>query len=150
MGLGGLNMISKIFKGDDQFKDLTQIQPDIETDMLEEIEEEIDGQLNVDVYQTPTEVVVVAPIAGVKPEDVRVEVSDDMVTISGERKEESKIEKDNYFAQECYWGGFSRSVVLPVPTNTEKSTASFKNGVLTLKIPKAGKAKLKTIKVRSL
>ena len=99
-------------------------------------EEEFEGQLAVDVYQTKDKIIVKAPIAGVKPEDIDVAISEDVVTIRGDRKDEFAVEKDNYYVQECFWGAFSRSVILPTSTVAEKAEASLKDGVLTIQIPK--------------
>jgi HSP20 family protein len=112
-------------------------------------EEEFEGQLAVDVYQTKDTIVIKAPIAGVKPEDIDVAISEDVVTIRGDRKEEKTIEKDNYYVQECFWGSFSRSVILPTSTVSEKANASLKDGVLTIEIPKVvPEDKVKKIKVK--
>lgn len=109
--------------------------------------EELEGQLAVDVYQTKDSVVIKAPIAGVKAEDIDVSVSEDVVTLRGERKEETEVSRENYYVQECYWGSFSRSVILPTSTVAEKAVASLKDGVLTLTIPKVVQEKVKKIKV---
>ena len=109
--------------------------------------EELEGQLAVDVYQTKDSVVIKAPIAGVKAEDIDVSVSEDVVTLRGERKEETEVSRENYYVQECYWGSFSRSVILPTSTVAEKAVASLKDGVLTLTIPKVAVEKVKKIKV---
>jgi HSP20 family protein len=112
-------------------------------------EEEFEGQLAVDVFQTKDTIIIKAPIAGVKPEDIDVAISEDVVTIRGDRKEETKIEKDNYFVQECFWGSFSRSVILPTSTVADKALASLKDGVLTIEIPKVvPEDKVKKIKVK--
>ena len=112
-------------------------------------EEEFEGQLAVDVYQTKDTIVIKAPIAGVKPEDIDVAISEDVVTIRGDRKEEKIIEKDSYYVQECFWGSFSRSVILPTSTVAEKANASLKDGVLTIEIPKVvPEDKVKKIKVK--
>ena len=112
-------------------------------------EEEFEGQLAVDVYQTKDMIVVQAPIAGVKPEDIDVAISEDVVTIRGDRKDEFAVEKDNYYVQECFWGSFSRSVILPTSTVAEKADASLKDGVLTIQIPKVVQEdKVKKIKVK--
>ena len=113
-------------------------------------EEEFEGQLAVDVYQTKDKIIVKAPIAGVKPEDIDVAISEDVVTIRGDRKDEFAVEKDNYYVQECFWGSFSRSVILPTSTVAEKAEASLKDGVLTIQIPKVVQEdKIKKIKVKS-
>lgn len=109
--------------------------------------EEYEGQLAIDAYQTPDAVVVKAPIAGVKSENLEISITDEVVTIKGERKEEKEVERDNYFAQECYWGSFSRSYVLPVAVDSEGARANLKDGILTIAIPKQEKSKTKVIKV---
>ena len=107
-----------------------------------------EGQLTIDVYQTESDVVIKSTIAGVKPEDLDVAINNDMVTIKGERSSEEEINEENYYYQECYWGGFSRSVVLPVDVISEKAEASLKNGILTIRLPKASSNKAKKIQVR--
>jgi HSP20 family protein len=109
-----------------------------------------EGQLAVDVYQTPSDVVIKAPIAGVKPEEIEVSIAEDVVTIKGERKSDIEVNKENYYYQECYWGTFSRSVVLPVAADTEHADATFKNGILTIIIPKEAKAKTKKVRVKQV
>jgi len=107
-----------------------------------------DGQLTIDVYQTDTEIVIKSTIAGVKPEDLDVSINNDMVTIKGERKNDEAVNPENYYYQECYWGGFSRSVVLPVDIISDKAEASLKNGILTIRLPKADTTKIKRLQVR--
>jgi len=107
-----------------------------------------EGQLTIDVYQTETEIVIKSTIAGVKPEDLDVAINNDMVTIKGERKNEEVVHDENYYYQECYWGNFSRSVVLPMDVISDKSEASLKNGILTIRLPKADINKVKRIQVR--
>jgi len=109
---------------------------------------DIEGQLTIDVYQTENEIVIKSTIAGVKPEDLDVTINNDMVTVKGERKNEEVVEHGNYYYQECYWGGFSRSVLLPVDVIPEKADASLKNGILTIRLPKADPTKVKKILVR--
>lgn len=107
-----------------------------------------EGQLTIDVYQTDNDIVIKSTIAGVKPEDLDVSINNDMVTIRGERKNEEPVPEENYYYQECYWGTFSRSVILPVDVISEKSEASMKNGILTIRLPKADVTKTKKIQVR--
>ncbi len=111
-------------------------------------QEDGEGQLTIDVYQTDSDIVIKSTIAGVKPEDLDVSINNDMITIRGERKQEEEVSEDNYYYQECYWGGFSRSVILPVDVLTDKTEASMKNGILTIKLPKADNTKTKKIQVR--
>ncbi len=107
-----------------------------------------EGQLSVDVFQTKDAIVIKSTIAGVKPEDIDISINNDMVTIRGKREIETTIKEDDYFYQECYWGGFSRSIILPTEITPEKVDASLKNGVLTVKLPKARKTRSISIKVK--
>lgn len=107
-----------------------------------------EGQLTIDVYQTDNDVVIKSTIAGVKPEDLDVSINNDMVTIRGERRNEEEVSDENFYYQECYWGAFSRSVILPVDVIAEKIEASMKNGILTIRLPKAETNKTKKIQVR--
>lgn len=113
---------------------------------LEE-EQEVEGQLAVDVFQTKENVVIKAPIAGVDPKALEVAIAEDVVTIRGERVDDSVVERENYYVQECYWGAFSRSIIMPVSVNADKAEASLKNGVLSISIPKVIQDKIKKIKV---
>lgn len=107
-----------------------------------------EGQLTIDVYQTDNDIVIKSTIAGVKPEDLDVSINNDMVTIRGDRKNEEVVEGENYYYQECYWGTFSRSVILPVEVIADKAEAAMKNGILTIRLPKADTTKSKKIQVR--
>jgi len=109
--------------------------------------EEFEGQLAIDVYQTPGEVIIKAPIAGVRQEDLDVTITDDQVTIRGERHDMENETVEGYLVQECYWGSFSRTYVLPVAVDSDKSTAKLVNGILTIVIPKAAKARTKSIAI---
>ncbi len=111
-------------------------------------QEDGEGQLTIDVYQNDNEIIIKSTIAGVKPEDLDVSINNDMITIRGERKQEEEISEENYYYQECYWGNFSRSVILPVDVIADKIEASMKNGILTIKMPKADNTKAKKIQVR--
>jgi len=116
----------------------------------EEWMSDFEGQLNIDMYQTKDNVIIKSTIAGVKPEDIDITVANDMVTIRGARKKEENIAQDDYFYQECYWGNFSRSVIIPVDIDSEQIEADLKDGILTVIIPKAAKAKTKKVKVKGL
>jgi HSP20 family protein len=108
-----------------------------------------EGTLNIDLYQTRDNVIIKSTIAGVKADDLDITIANDMVTIKGERFKDEKIAPEDYFYQECYWGGFSRSVILPVDIDSEGVEAELKDGILTIILPKAAKAKTKKIKVRA-
>ncbi len=124
---------------------------EVETPSQASAEEEwmsdYEGTLNIDLYQTRDNVIIKSTIAGVKSENLDITIANDMVTIKGERVKEEKIPAEDYFYQECYWGGFSRSVILPVDIDSEHVEADLKDGILTVILPKAAKAKTKKIKV---
>ncbi len=109
---------------------------------------ESEGWLTLDVYQTPTDIVVESAIAGVSPEDLDVTVTHDSISIKGERHKENEVSEDDYLYQECYWGRFSRSVILPQEVDPEKATMNFKNGILTVRLPKHTREKSKKLSVR--
>jgi len=111
-------------------------------------DELVEGALTIDVYQTDNDIVIVSTIAGVTSKDLDVSITNDMVTISGERKNQVKVKQENYFYQECYWGPFSRSVILPIDVDAEKSAAELKDGVLTITLPKSEKVKIKKIPIK--
>lgn len=108
-----------------------------------------EGQLALDVYQTDEAVIVKAPIAGVKRGDIEVSVTDEVVTIKGSRQNTAQISRDGYFVQECYWGNFARSYVLPVAVDADRAQAFLENGMLSLTIPKLEKSKARVIEVQA-
>lgn len=122
--------------------------PNSESNWLDEPVEE--GQLTVDIWQTPDEIVIQSTIAGVKPEDLDITITNEMVTIRGRREREENVVESDYFYQECYWGAFARSIILPQEIDADSATAVLKNGVLTIKLPKLQREKTKKIKVKSL
>jgi len=115
---------------------------------MEEENEEL--ELTVDVYQTPTDIILQTMVAGVKPEDLELTIARDMITIRGKREENRTIDEENYFVKELYWGKFSRSILLPQEVEPEEVEATEKHGLLTIKIQKVDKEKKNTIKVRSI
>jgi len=110
-------------------------------------QEESEGQLTVDVYQTDSDIVIKSTIAGVTADNLDVNITNDMVTIKGKRTDKQEVETKDYYYQECYWGSFSRSIILPVDVEAERAEAELKNGILTIRLPKAEKVKTKKIKV---
>ena len=120
-----------------------------DTTELDDDNVDYEGQLALDAYQTSDSVIIKAPLAGVKPEDINVAMSDNVITIKGQRKEEHEVKKDDYLLQECFWGSFSRSLELPPECDLEKAQASLKNGILIITIPKTVKNKTKVLKINS-
>lgn len=114
-----------------------------------ELSEETEGQLTVDVYQTPSEIVVESTIAGVNASEIDVNVTSEMVTIRGERKKENKVEEPDYFYQECFWGKFSRSIILPQEIDPDKARSTVRKGILTIRLPKLNRSKGKKIEVKT-
>jgi HSP20 family protein len=111
-------------------------------------EEEEEGQLTVDVYQTPAEIIIKTMVAGVKPEDLDVSITRDTVTIRGRREEEQTVSNTDYFHRELYWGSFSRTIVLPEEIDVEESEAIERYGLLILRLPKLDKNRQTKLKVR--
>ncbi|MGZ6316812.1 MAG: Hsp20/alpha crystallin family protein [Anaerolineales bacterium] len=103
----------------------------------------------VDMYQTDNEVVVKAAVPGMKPEDVQISVTGDMLTIKGETQENSDTKEQAYHIREHRWGSFERVVGLPTAVVSEKAQAEFENGILTITLPKAEEVKPKMISVKA-
>jgi HSP20 family protein len=105
--------------------------------------------LAVDMFETKNEVVVKAALPGVKPEQVELSVTGDVLTIRGETKEEQETKNEDYIRKEHRHGSFTRSVTLPGGLQTDKAEATFENGMLTLKIPKSEEVRPKKINVQA-
>ncbi|MDO8492962.1 MAG: Hsp20/alpha crystallin family protein [bacterium] len=108
------------------------------------------AQLAVDVYQTPSEIIVMAMIAGVKPDDLDVNITREMVVIKAKREEPESPEKERYVHKELYWGPFDRTIVLPDEVDADHSEAIEKHGLLIIRMPKFNKNHSKTLKIKSL
>jgi HSP20 family molecular chaperone IbpA len=120
----------------------------------EESEENIqaepeEAQLTVDVYQTPTELVIQTIVAGVRPEDIDISITRETVTIRGSRPADATVQDHDYYHQELFWGPFTRTIMLPQEVEPDKAAATEKNGLLTVKIPKIDKHKEKRLRVKS-
>jgi HSP20 family protein len=94
------------------------------------------GQLVVDVYDQGDEIVIESTIGGIKPKDIDVTVEPDLIVIRGKREKQEEVNSSQYYYQECIWGSFSRTLILPVAIKPEKVKANLKNGLLTIKLPK--------------
>lgn len=106
------------------------------------------GQLAVDVYQTEAELVVQSAIAGVKAESLDISLEGDILTITGTREQPKEDCDRDYFYQECYWGPFTRQIMMSVEVDPSRTEASLKDGILTIRIPKIDKEKKRKITVR--
>ncbi len=102
----------------------------------------------MDLYQTDNEVVVKASLPGINPDDLSISITNQVLTIRGEVKEEKEVEKATYHIRERRFGSFSRSVQLPAPVISDRAKAEYENGVLTLVLPKAEEVRPKTISVK--
>lgn len=112
-------------------------------------EESEEGQLTVDVYQTAEDIIIKTMIAGVKPEDLDISITRDMVTIKGVREETHEANDGDYFTRELYWGSFSRTILLPQEIEVEAAEAIEKHGLLVIKLPKVDKGRQTKLKVKS-
>ena len=108
-----------------------------------------DAQLSIDMYQNPAEIIVQAMVAGVRPEDLDVAITQDMVTIKGKRSYQHQVTEDNFYYRELYWGTFTRSILLPQEVDAEEAQATIKHGVLTVRLPKLDKARIQKLKVKA-
>jgi HSP20 family molecular chaperone IbpA len=108
-----------------------------------------EGELAVDVYQNPREIVIKTMVAGVKRDDLDISITRDMVTIKGRRHEEPGIPEQDYFHKELYWGSFSRTIILPHEIEIDGAEASENQGLLTIKLPKIDKEKQTKLRVRA-
>lgn len=110
-------------------------------------EEVVAGQLAVDVYETKEKLIVKGRVAGVNKSDLDVSISDNTLTVKGTLSAGNEDGVENYFLQECYWGEFSRSIVLPVPVKEEEIEAVLKDGVLTIGFAKVKQDTVKKIEI---
>ena len=118
---------------------------------MEEVDPELEeGELSVDVYQTPTEIIIEAMVAGVKPEDLHLSITRDMVTVKGRRDGNTSVTHDDYFYKELYWGTFTRTILLPHEVEIEEAEAVEKHGLLIIRLPKVDKARQTKLKVKSI
>lgn len=112
--------------------------------------EEEDGHLVVDMYEKDNSYYIIAPAAGVQPDDIEIELNDEYILIKGKRQQDTLNANKNYVLQECYWGNFSRQIEFPSSVDSEKAAATFKDGMLTICIPKVRSAQTKTLKIKTL
>ncbi len=139
--------LAAAFLSDD---DLTSTEPSIPVsdDSWDDSQEELLGQLAVDVYETDEKLVVKARTAGVNKEDLDVSISDGILTISGTLSSGDDAEATNWHIQECYWGEFSRTLALPVSVKEDEVDAVLKDGVLTISFSKIKQEQAKKIQIQ--
>jgi HSP20 family protein len=109
----------------------------------------VSGMPSIDLYQTDEDVVVKAALPGLKAEDVHISITADVLTLSGEFKQDSDQKEVTYHIREHRQGMFERSIMLPTDVQTDKAKADFENGVLTITLPKAEAVKPKTINIKA-
>lgn len=139
--LTGVVRLDEDERNDD--KDLRPLES--ESSLLDEGEE---AQLSVDVYNTPSEIIIKTMVAGVKPDDLDVSITRDSVTIHGERTEDRTVSDEDYVHRELFWGSFSRTINLPEEVDVDDAEAIEKNGMLILHLPKLDKNRQAKLKVK--
>jgi HSP20 family protein len=107
------------------------------------------GAPTLDMYQTEDDLMVKVALPGLKPEDIQISVTGDVLTLKGEFKEEQENKNANYHIRERRYGSFSRSIPLPVPVKSDNAKADFENGILTITLPKTEEIRPKTISVKA-
>lgn len=107
------------------------------------------GQLAIDVVNTPSEILIRTMIAGVKPQDLDIQISRDMVTINGSREEEIEVSESDYYHRELFWGSFSRNILLPEEIDVDAAEAKERHGLLELHLPKLDKNRKTKLSVKS-
>ena len=106
---------------------------------------EEEGELAIDMLETKNELVIRA-FVGIKADELDISINNDMVTIRGERKQEEEEIKEAYYS-ECFWGPFSRSIILPCEVDSDKTKATIKNGLIIIRLPKFEKSKKKILEI---
>lgn len=132
---------------------------EIKDEVVEETEEakdknigddDSDGQLAVDVYQTNNDIVIKTMVAGIRPEDLDISITRDMVTIKGSREDNNaSVGDEDYFQRELFWGSFSRTILLPQEIEIEDAEATERHGLLTIKLPKINKDRQTKLRVKA-
>lgn len=108
------------------------------------------GELPVDVYETANEIIIQTLIAGVLPENLSIDITRDVVSISGKREESKGVPNDAYHTRELYWGAFERVVNLPEEVEIDEAEAIERHGMLIIKMPKVDKRRRSVLKIKSI
>jgi len=145
------------FFDDDEYNARPRIHDEVDDDTEEggswqaepETEEEVDGELPIDMYHTPDSIVIRALVAGVNPNDLDIAITRDMVTIKGSREEVQEAPDENYFHRELFWGSFTRTVLLPDEVLIDEADAREKHGLLEIILPKVDKDRSTQLNVKS-
>ncbi len=112
-------------------------------------EDDEDGELPVDMYQTRDSIVIRALVAGVSPDDLNISITRDMVTLKGQREEVQEAPDEDYYHRELFWGSFSRSIVLPEEIIIDEAEAREKHGLLEIILPKLDKGRSARLTVKT-
>ncbi len=124
--------------------------PDTIADATTTLEEDLEaGQLPIDVFQTPDEIIIHAFVAGVRPDTLNVSISRDMVIIEGTRAELQQVSDKDYFTRELFWGSFTRTIMLPQEIDVDNSVAHSKDGLMTLTLPKLDRTRQTKLRVKA-
>lgn len=143
----------RVDTNDDDFDEEVEIEyesDEIPHRMADEIEEAVDGELPIDMYQTRDNIVIRALVAGVSPDDLNISITRDMVTLQGQREEVQEAPDEDYYHRELFWGSFSRSIVLPEEIVIDEAEAREKHGLLEIILPKLDKGRSTKLQVKSL
>jgi HSP20 family protein len=108
-------------------------------------ENEEEGQLSIDVYHDDKRIVIKSTIAGARPENLKISLHNDLLIIKGKRENEENVPENSYLFKECYWGPFSRSIILPSEVDSKRVEAEIENGVLTIILYKEKPEKIKVV-----
>ncbi len=150
---GSVNMDEDdFFQPEEVVEEVQEIRrPNIQSGKSSWMEEQAgEGELSVDVYQTPDDIIVRTLVPGVRKEDMDISISRDSITLRGSRREEKTIADQDYMVQELYWGSFSRTVRLPHEVDIERAEAVENQGVLTIKLPRIDKDRQTKLRIKSI
>ena len=109
---------------------------------------ELEGELPIDLFENQGNLVIQTPIAGVRAKDLDISIENDVLTIKGGREQKYSIKDKDYFYQECFWGDFSRKIILPKEIDPNHVEAIMKDNILTIKIPVIHKQRKKKITIK--
>ena len=109
-----------------------------------------EGELTVDIYDKGDAIIIQSTVAGVRPEDMDIAVTNDTVTLRGKREQMDRIAEKDYYYKELFWGSFARSIILPEEVDEELAEAAIKHGLLTIKLPKRRRGVVQKVKVKTV
>lgn len=126
------------------------IEKKIETTISDALDEfdDAEGHLTIDVYQSGDDIIIESAIAGIDSDDLDIAITSESVQIKGKREKKEKIKKNDYLYQECFWGKFSRLIILPQEVDPDRAQASLKNGILKIVLPKVSKSAGRKLRVK--